>query len=81
MIKRYYLDSGMDKCESCAFTEDQDGEWVRWEDVQDFNAGTSLWITVVLDHLSQANYGSADHAANYALDRIERFFPSGESDE
>jgi len=34
MIKRYYLDSGLDPCPSCVFTEDADGEWVRWEDVE-----------------------------------------------
>ena len=33
MIKRYYLDSGLDPCPSCVFTEDEDGEWVKWEDV------------------------------------------------
>ena len=34
MIKRYYLDSGLDPCNSCVFTEDENGEWVRWDDVE-----------------------------------------------
>ena len=36
MIKRYYLDSGLDPCNSCVFTEDETGEWVRWDDVECF---------------------------------------------